>query len=238
MLRFGLMTVAWLLLLATPALAQGTASAIVERVVDGDTVEVRPAVPGTTSVRLIGVDTPETVDPSEDVQPFGPEASSFTTRRLEGERVTLVFDQDRVDDLGRALAYVRVGGSGEIFNETLLRGGYAQLEIVVPQRPLRGPIPPGPRPSEAGGTRHLGTPQGAAVPTRQQRKRDRRGIARLRAAAAASPTRADTRRGQGLRELPLPGRGAGRLRRRPERSQPPGRRRRRGGLRGLRLPTR
>ncbi len=132
MLRCGLMTVVWLLLLATPALAQGTASVIVERVVDGDTVEVRPAVPGTTSVRLIGVDTPETVDPSEDVQPFGPEASSFTTRRLEGERVTLVFDQDRVDDLGRALAYVRMGGSGEIFNETLLRGGYAQLEIVAP----------------------------------------------------------------------------------------------------------
>ncbi len=94
MLRCGLMTVVWLLLLATPALAQGTASVIVERVVDGDTVEVRPAVPGTTSVRLIGVDTPETVDPSEDVQPFGPEASSFTKGRLEGERVTLVFDQD------------------------------------------------------------------------------------------------------------------------------------------------
>jgi micrococcal nuclease len=132
MLRFGLLVVALSLILATPALAQSSQTATVDRVVDGDTVEVRPAVPGTESVRLIGVDTPETVDPGEPVQPYGPQASAFTKGQLEGKRVTLIFDQERTDQYNRALAYVRVGGQGTTFNETLLRQGYAQLDIVSP----------------------------------------------------------------------------------------------------------
>ena len=132
MLRFSLLVIALSLILATPALAQGSQTATVDRVVDGDTVEVRPAVPGTESVRLIGVDTPETVDPNEPVQPYGPQASAFTKSQLEGERVTLIFDRERTDRYGRALAYVRLGGQGTTFNETLLRQGYAQLDIVPP----------------------------------------------------------------------------------------------------------
>ena len=109
------------------------APATVTRVVDGDTVEISPAIGGKTDVRLIGVDTPETVDPSTPVQPYGPEASRFTKRELEGQRVTLEFDEDREDDLGRLLAYVRVGGAGAAtFNETLLRQGYAQLWVIAP----------------------------------------------------------------------------------------------------------
>src|SRR5918992_2910855 len=76
----------------------------VTRVVDGDTIEVSPEVEGTEDVRLIGVDTPETVDPNEPVEPCGPEASAFTTQQLEGQSVTLEFDEDRMDDLDRALA--------------------------------------------------------------------------------------------------------------------------------------
>jgi endonuclease YncB( thermonuclease family) len=132
MRRVGLVALVLLLSFATPALAQTSQNATVERVVDGDTIEVRPAVPGTESVRLIGVDTPETVDPGEPVQPYGPQASAFTKRQLEGKRVTLIFDQEKTDQYDRALAYVRVGGQASTFNETLLRQGYGQLLIISP----------------------------------------------------------------------------------------------------------
>ncbi len=62
------------------------ATVTVTRVVDGDTVEISPAVEGVSEVRLIGVDTPETKDPSEEVEPFGPEASEFATARLQGQQ--------------------------------------------------------------------------------------------------------------------------------------------------------
>jgi len=113
-------------------LTQTSQTVTVERVVDGDTIEVNPAVSGTEDVRLLGVGRPETVDPNEPVEPYGPEASAFTKRQLEGKRVTLTFDQEKTDQYGRALAYVRISGQGETFNETLLRQGYAQLEIVAP----------------------------------------------------------------------------------------------------------
>jgi micrococcal nuclease len=118
------------LYIATPAFAQASQTVTVERVVDGDTVEVNPAVDGTEDMRLIGVDTPETVDPGEPVEPYGPEASVFTTQQLEGKRVVLTFDQERTDQYGRVLAYVRLSGQTNTFNETLLKQGYAQLLIV------------------------------------------------------------------------------------------------------------
>jgi endonuclease YncB( thermonuclease family) len=115
---------------------QRDTSATVTRVVDGDTIEISPAIDGNEEVRLIGVDTPETKDPDTGVQPYGPQASQFTTRELDGERVDLEFDQDREDQYGRLLAYVHVGG--EMFNETLLRQGYAQLYIVSPNDKYEG----------------------------------------------------------------------------------------------------
>ncbi len=110
--------------------AQQTATVTVQRVVDGDTIEISPAIDGKEDVRLIGVDTPETVDPGESVQPFGPQASRFTKKQLEGKQVTLEFGEEREDQFDRLLAYVRLDGS--LFNETLLRQGYAQLYIVSP----------------------------------------------------------------------------------------------------------
>ena len=132
MLRFGLLIIAGLLFLATPALAQTSQTVTVRRVIDGDTIEVNPPLSWTEDVRLLGVDTPETVDPGEPVEPYGPEASAFTKQQLEGERVTLIFDQEKRDQYGRALAYVRIGGQSETFNETLLKQGYAQLYVVPP----------------------------------------------------------------------------------------------------------
>ncbi len=80
----------------------------VVRVVDGDTIEVR--LDGRDEdVRLIGVDTPETVKPDTPVQCFGERASHFTKRRLTGKRVRLVFGVERRDVYGRLLAYVYLG---------------------------------------------------------------------------------------------------------------------------------
>lgn len=86
-----------------------SANAAVTRVVDGDTVEVRFRG-RTIDVRLIGIDTPETVDPTQPVGCYGKAASNFTTARLSGERVRLEFDVERTDRYGRTLAYVWIGG--------------------------------------------------------------------------------------------------------------------------------
>jgi micrococcal nuclease len=107
----------------------GRATGIVTRVVDGDTAHIE--VGGTDlDVRFIGIDTPETVAPDRPLQCFGPEASSYTERRLEGNRVRLEYDVEREDRFGRTLAYVWLGD--ELFNETLVREGYALVTTFPP----------------------------------------------------------------------------------------------------------
>ena len=99
-------------------------SAQVERVIDGDTIHVRVEGKSRT-VRLIGVDTPETVHPTRAVQYFGREASAFTKAALEGKTVLLQKDRtgDTVDRYGRWLRYVLLDGQN--FNARLIRDGYA-----------------------------------------------------------------------------------------------------------------
>jgi len=100
----------------------------VSRVVDGDIIEISPAIDDIADVRLIGVDTPETYGGTE---PYGNKASAFTTDRLEGEQVALEFDVERIDPYGRVLAYVWLP-DGTMFNETLVREGYAQVATFPP----------------------------------------------------------------------------------------------------------
>ena len=102
-----------------------TTTTTVERVLDGDTIETPEG-----TVRLIGVDTPETVDPDQPPEPGGEEASDFTTDSLEGEEVELEIGEDPEDDYDRALAYAWTDEG--MFNETLLREGYAELLIIEP----------------------------------------------------------------------------------------------------------
>lgn len=96
----------------------------VTQVVDGDTVKV--ARQGETTIRIIGIDTPETVDPNSAVECFGPEASARAQRLLDGQDVRLVFDpsQGRKDAYGRTLAYVVIRGGAD-FGRTMVRGGFA-----------------------------------------------------------------------------------------------------------------
>lgn len=108
----------------------GRLSAVVTDVADGDTIEV--AVGGRAEdVRLIGVDTPETVDPSEPVQCFGPEASDFTHGLLTpGTPIELGFDAERRDVYGRLLAYVYL--RGRLVNAMLARRGLARTLTIAP----------------------------------------------------------------------------------------------------------
>jgi len=82
------------------------------------------------TVRLIGIDTPESVAPDQPVQCFALRASAYTTGRLEGARVRLQFDLERIDPFGRTLAYVWLGD--ELFNDTLVREGYAFVTTYPP----------------------------------------------------------------------------------------------------------
>lgn len=109
--------------------ARGVRQVRVVHVVDGDTVVVDDRGRSET-VRLLGVDTPETVDPDEPVQCFGPEASAYTKAALTGRLVRLETDVESRDRYGRLLAYVLV--DGHRFNDDLLRRGYARLLVIPP----------------------------------------------------------------------------------------------------------
>lgn len=92
------------------------------RVVDGDTIVVE--INGKQEkVRLIGVDTPETVHPNKPVEYFGKEASKFTKSMVEGKKVRLEYDWQRGDKYGRLLAYIYLE-DGTFLNAEIIKGGY------------------------------------------------------------------------------------------------------------------
>jgi micrococcal nuclease len=94
----------------------------VRYVVDGDTLQLTNGA----RVRLMGVNTPETVKPNHPVEPFGLEAKAFTETFVSGREVWLQLDNERVDRYGRFLAFVWVGD--RMLNEELVREGLAQYE--------------------------------------------------------------------------------------------------------------
>lgn len=92
---------------------------------DGDTIIISKDCKSVT-VRLIGIDTPETVDPRKPVQCFGKEASEYTKNNLKGKKVQIETDetQDTYDKYGRLLGYV-ILEDGTNFNLRLVEEGYA-----------------------------------------------------------------------------------------------------------------
>jgi micrococcal nuclease len=97
--------------------------------VDGDTVRVQitappPGLEAVETIRMIGVDSPETVHPRRALEFFGAEASEFTRQRLLGTTVLLAFDWDRRDRYGRLLAYIYYP-DGDCHNAALIREGFA-----------------------------------------------------------------------------------------------------------------
>jgi micrococcal nuclease len=99
----------------------------VVRVVDGDTL----VLDGGERVRLIGVDTPESVDPRRPVQYFGKDASAFTRRVIEGRRVRLERGWEKRDRHGRTLAYV-FRDDGLFLNAEIIRQGYGHALTRFP----------------------------------------------------------------------------------------------------------
>lgn len=97
----------------------------VTKVVDGDTIKVD--INGTVeSVRLIGIDTPETVDPRKAVECFGKEASDYAKNLMTGERVRLESDpsQGDRDKYSRLLRYVYLE-NGTLVNQLMITQGFA-----------------------------------------------------------------------------------------------------------------
>jgi len=99
-------------------------------VLDGDTIVVTFTNGATDTVRLLGVDTPETHHPTRGVECFGPEAAEYTKRRLTGKVVRLESDVERRDVYDRRLAYVYL--HGQRFEDELLREGYARFLVIPP----------------------------------------------------------------------------------------------------------
>ncbi|HLA81295.1 MAG TPA: thermonuclease family protein, partial [Thermoleophilia bacterium] len=101
----------------------------VTRVLDGDTI----VLDNGETVRLIGVDAPETHHPEIPVQRFGKEATEFLRRLVEGFECTLEYEPNKVrDQYGRLLAYVFVGD--RLANAEIIRRGYAYAYTRFPSR--------------------------------------------------------------------------------------------------------
>lgn len=118
------------------------ASGVVERVVDGDTVDVRPATGGDpVRVRILGIDTPETVDPDSPVGCWGPEASAWAHQVLDHADVTLTGDPALVSDhdrYGRLLRYV-VLPDGRNYSVVAADAGMARAYVFGDQRLSEAP---------------------------------------------------------------------------------------------------
>lgn len=98
----------------------------VSRVIDGDTIEVN--VSGRIyTVRYIGIDSPETVNPRTPIQCFGPEASQKNTELVAGKTVYLERDIIDTDRYGRLLRYVWLENQ-VLVNETLVIEGFAKAD--------------------------------------------------------------------------------------------------------------
>lgn len=105
--------------------------ATVVRVIDGDTVVLR-LQGAIETVRLIGVDTPETVHPTKPIECFGPEASAFTHSVLKPKtQVRVQRDVEARDRYQRLLVYIYLT-DGTFINQELLRLGFARTLNIAP----------------------------------------------------------------------------------------------------------
>jgi len=127
-----------------PAAAQESLSAVVVRILDGDTIRVHTGA-GEELVRLIGIDAPESHENDKawrdsklsgrdikTILELGRQAYLYCTQLIHpGDRVTLQFDVQKRDKYNRLLAYVYLP-NGSMLNERLLQDGYAHLMTIPP----------------------------------------------------------------------------------------------------------
>lgn len=105
-------------------------TAVVLKVVDGDTIDIHDDNRGRLRVRMLGIDTPETKKPGYTVGCWGPEATQFAQDTMVGQRVAVVRDptQDVTDRYGRTLAYL-VRADGWDYSVEAVRAGAARAYV-------------------------------------------------------------------------------------------------------------
>jgi micrococcal nuclease len=105
-------------------------TAVVLRVVDGDTIDIRDDIRGRLRIRILGIDTPETKKPGYTIGCWGPQATQFAVDNLLEQRVAFVTDptQDANDRYGRTLAYL-VKGDGWNYSVEAARAGTAHSYV-------------------------------------------------------------------------------------------------------------
>ncbi len=104
--------------------------AYISGVTDGDTLEIIYRKEE-YKVRLLCIDTPESVKKGIEVQPYAREASELTKKLALHKNVRLVFEKGLRDRYGRLLAYI-ILENGQNLNALLVRNGYARAELVSP----------------------------------------------------------------------------------------------------------
>ncbi len=141
-----------------------TPNAAVEAVVDGDTI-VATIAGASHIIRLIGIDTPETVAPQRPVECFGPQASQYLTELLPpGTEVTIVRDVQARDAYDRLLGYVIRSSDGLFVNLELLAGGYAATLNFPPNEKFTRAFEQAQSAARAGGAGLWGTCGGPNTP--------------------------------------------------------------------------
>ena len=120
---------------------KGSVKATVERVVDGDTMKLKIDETGeVVTLRLLLVDTPESVKKGVDPQPYSIEASNFAKNTLKaGDTVYIEYDEgDKTDKYDRHLGYLwyysNDNSNWQMFNETLISEGYARVGYIYSQK--------------------------------------------------------------------------------------------------------
>ncbi len=141
--------------------------AVVERVVDGDTVDVRLAGE-VVRVRLLNIDTPETKDPNEVVECLGPEATALLEELLPpGTVVGLEYDEERTDSYGRTLAGV-FRQDGTLVNAEIARRGLGTPLYIAPNDRFLPPVEEAFAEAEQQRNGLLDPAQGCTVPAQLQ----------------------------------------------------------------------
>lgn len=101
----------------------------IERVIDGDTVEVKLSNGDIETIRLLLIDTPESVHPEKKEQPYGKESSNFAKKTLkEGKKAQLEKGSPERDKYGRLLGYIWIDNIN--FNQLMIEKGYARIAYV------------------------------------------------------------------------------------------------------------
>ncbi len=112
---------------STPENFENMERTVVQRVIDGDTV----VISGGERVRMIGINTPESVKEAGDIEYFGKEASKYTEEELEGKTIYMEKDVSDRDDYGRLLRYIYLE-DGTFYNEKIVKEGYAYAGTYPP----------------------------------------------------------------------------------------------------------